>query len=371
MSMLRNSSVTQLKRINSEIKKQGGQTDRSSDTEKKFANLIYMRDPISTNMDTYNITTIPDPTENELKMKNEKVYFFDKNGKWFGSSDNINDISRYLDRFDDISFSVDGYKGTFKNLNDFELLKKSSMTPYTLPNTEEKFKKDAEKMKNENMKINENGPNDNPIDIMKNMKTLRDWQTYTSKPRKERDILNAGRFIETDKVKGYINRIVGSDVYIETLDGSGIIKVNIKDVVKGKKSDIKDEIKGTPLNGPANFTVAKLPKEEINTYSPKIDAKSTPAPDNKISKKNNVEKIIKENNFNITKFSDFNILENYEYENFTINDMDDVKELYDDGMTSAEEIALETDLDLDTVIQIIYTLKKRGDIEELNEDDED
>ncbi|MCK9446126.1 hypothetical protein M0Q50_04450 [bacterium] len=285
MSMLRNSTVTQLKRINSEIKKQGGKTDRSSDTEKKFANLIYMRDPISTNMDTYNVTSIPDPTDKELKMKNE------------------------------------------------------------------------------NMKINENGPNDNPIDIMKNMKTLRDWQTYTSKPRKERDILNAGRFIETDKVKGYINRIEGSDVYIETLDGSGIIKVNIKDVVKGKKSDTKDEIKGTPLNGPANFTVAKLPKEEINTYSPKIDAKSTPAPDNKISKKNNVEKIIKENNFNITKFSDFDILENYEYENFTINDMDDVKELYDDGMTSAKEIALETDLDIDTVKQIIYTLKKRGDIE--------
>lgn len=297
MSLLRNSTLKQLRRINGEIIKQGGKTDRSSDTEQGYANKLWIDNPISgkRKVDTFNLTEIPDPTEQELKMKNEKVHFYDNDDLWFSCTDNEEDIQKYLDKYDGITFSVDGYRGQYTSLEDFHKNKKPSIV----------HKRDMEKMTVENMKkVNENGDNDSPIDIMKNMKTIRDWQGYTSKPRKERDILVAGKFIETDKVKGYINRIEGVDVYIETLDNKGIMKVNIKDILKGKKSDINDEIKGTPLNGPANFSHGIVPKEDKEFIGQKLDGKSTPVADNKISKKNNVEKVIKEN-FEVKKFSDF------------------------------------------------------------------
>ena len=50
---------------------------------------------------------------------------------------------------------------------------------------------------------------------------------------KERPILNAGQFIHTDKVRGYINRIDGKDIYIETMDDPLVIKkFNIKDAIR-------------------------------------------------------------------------------------------------------------------------------------------
>ena len=53
---------------------------------------------------------------------------------------------------------------------------------------------------------------------------------------KERPILNAGQFIDNDTVKGYVNRIDGKNVYVESLDEPMTIKkFNIKDVVKIKK----------------------------------------------------------------------------------------------------------------------------------------
>jgi DNA-binding CsgD family transcriptional regulator len=64
---------------------------------------------------------------------------------------------------------------------------------------------------------------------------------------------------------------------------------------------------------------------------------------------------------------DFEISEAYDFEDFTHNDMEDVRELYEEGL-SADEISVELDLSLETVEQIIYTLKKRRDIsKDLNE----
>ena len=206
MSLLRNSTLKQLRRINGEIIKQGGKTDRSSDTEQGYANKLWIDNPISgkRKVDTFNLTEIPDPTEQELKMKNEKVHFYDNDDLWFSCTDNEEDIQKYLDKYDGITFSVDGYRGQYTSLEDFHKNKKPSIV----------HKRDMEKMTVENMKkVNENGDNDSPIDIMKNMKTIRDWQGYTSKPRKERDILVAGKFIETDKVKGYITQGQGVTIH--------------------------------------------------------------------------------------------------------------------------------------------------------------
>jgi hypothetical protein len=57
-----------------------------------------------------------------------------------------------------------------------------------------------------------------------------------------------------------------------------------------------------------------------------------------------------------------NISEKYEFEDFTMNDMEMVKELYEDGLEDPNQISIEMDLPLDIVNQILYTLRKRGDI---------
>ena len=64
----------------------------------------------------------------------------------------------------------------------------------------------------------------------------------------------------------------------------------------------------------------------------------------------------------ILNFLDF-VKENYEYEDFTINDIEFVKELYQDGMTEIKQLSIEADLSEETIKQIIFTLRKRKEID--------
>jgi len=58
------------------------------------------------------------------------------------------------------------------------------------------------------------------------------------KTPKERPVLNAGQFIDNNVVSGYINRIEGGRVFVESLDKPGeIIEVSIKDAIKVKKEE--------------------------------------------------------------------------------------------------------------------------------------
>lgn len=58
--------------------------------------------------------------------------------------------------------------------------------------------------------------------------------------------------------------------------------------------------------------------------------------------------------------------ERYEYvnEDFTMNDMEYVLDLWNDGFRDPEEIGQEVDMSAETVTQIIYSLKKSGQIDE-------
>lgn len=76
-------------------------------------------------------------------------------------------------------------------------------------------------------------------------------------------------------------------------------------------------------------------------------------------------KKIKKNESHIMNFASF-VNESYDFEDFTMNDMEYVKELWNDGMEDVAQIAIESDLDKPTVIQILATLKKRGDIEDID-----
>lgn len=69
----------------------------------------------------------------------------------------------------------------------------------------------------------------------------------------------------------------------------------------------------------------------------------------------------KMNESRIMDFGSF-VNEKYEFEDFTMSDMEIVKELWEEGMTDIVQLGIECDLNKDTIKQIIYTLKKRGDI---------
>jgi len=235
MTMLRNSTLNQLKRINDEIKAQGGTTDRRSDSEKNFSNSMWTHDPVDAH----------------------------KSGK------------RKIATYDEL-FSID------------------------IPDAPVEVK-----MKKENMKhilsfdkMNENGPNDTPQEIMKNMKTIKNWFSQDT-PKKEHTIGLIGKFIDNGNVKGYVNRIEGTKVFIETIDNNGIVEIKLKDAVKGYKPEKEKTEANIAIEGPNNKSVGTPPKGG-GGYSPKIDAKGEKAPDQKITNKINKEKSIK-------KFSDMSI----------------------------------------------------------------
>lgn len=65
----------------------------------------------------------------------------------------------------------------------------------------------------------------------------------------------------------------------------------------------------------------------------------------------------------IMNFESFNESK-YTFEDFTTNDMEMVKELYEEGLTDSKQLSIEMDLPVETIIQILDTLKRRGEINE-------
>ena len=63
------------------------------------------------------------------------------------------------------------------------------------------------------------------------------------KTHRERPVLNAGVFIDNDKVKGYINRIEGNKVFVESIENPGeIVELSIKDAIKVEKEEKKHTV---------------------------------------------------------------------------------------------------------------------------------
>lgn len=73
-------------------------------------------------------------------MKPKKFSYYDKNGKWFSSSDGL-DIDSHKKRFgDDVTFSVDGLKGKFKTEAEYKNALKDNKTVFSTKTKEEKDK---------------------------------------------------------------------------------------------------------------------------------------------------------------------------------------------------------------------------------------
>lgn len=144
-------------------------------------------------------------------------------------------------------------------------------------------------------KMFENGPNDTPVEIMKNMKTIKNWFSepeYSAK--KEMSVGLIGKFIDTGKVKGYINRIEGTNVIVDSIvEPLGLVTIPLKTALKSYKPEKEKNTKvDISIQGPNNKSLGGAPKSG-GGYSPKLDAKSDVAKDQKISNQINKEKSIK------------------------------------------------------------------------------
>jgi hypothetical protein len=77
MSLLRNSTVKQLDRIEKEITKQGGKLDLSHPAEKNMANGLRAHDPFDANRKgTRKLSTIEDHVKIDIPDSNEKIITF-------------------------------------------------------------------------------------------------------------------------------------------------------------------------------------------------------------------------------------------------------------------------------------------------------
>lgn len=331
MPELRRSSLKQLKKLNADIKRQGGDIGNKRDkSEDKFNNVIYIHNPVEEHTKgKRRISTYEDHAKIDIPDAPHlegKINFFDKKGTWFSSGSNLTSIKDHQDRFGNaISFSVEGIDKTFKTESEYQNFIKSGMNKFPTPEDNKKKQEEAKQRvaakrqqnitpkNNENtmitvkklenfQPINENGNNDTPQEIMSNMKTIANCHPYTKvpNPTRERGILTPGKYIEVGDIKGYISRIEGGLVYIEEVwggfyspnKGRGAGKtstksVTLKDVVKAyKKEKEKEPVKGDlSMIGPANANVGTAPKEQSGNVGAKIDAKATDAPDQKLSNK--------------------------------------------------------------------------------------
>ena len=132
-------------------------------------------------------------------------------------------------------------------------------------------------------------------ELNREMKTIRNWEWFdkNTSANKERDIITAGKSIDTGKIKGIITKIEGNIVYIENSETGKVENVSIKDALKGYKTPKakKDIVANISIEGPIDSN-RKAP-EVGKSFAPSLDAKSTKANDQKLSNKINTISSVK------------------------------------------------------------------------------
>lgn len=120
-----------------------------------------------------------------------------------------------------------------------------------------------------------------------------------------------------------------------------------KDVPKAAKDVAKSFIKNETEGAKTKSAKEKAKKRAINKLRDFAKTKHDKLPE-KIDER-------------VLSFTEF-VSEGYTFEDFTINDMEMTKELYEEGITDVSQLSIELDLSEETVKQILYTLRKRGEI---------
>lgn len=226
MPELRRSSLKQLKRLTADIKRQGGDIEsKRNKKEDSFANLYWNHNPID--------------AHNSGKRR----------------------ISTYEDH--------------------------AKIDIPDAPHLKEHQKNNTPVMLVKKLRLNENGPNDTPQEIMANMKTIANWhpdKNYNA--QREMNINTAGKYVEIGTERGYINRIEGLKVFVALIDTGEIKEFTLKDAIKGYK--VAKEKEAT-LKGQLNLTGPGIsgtaPQAQSGHVGAKLDAKATVAPDQKLATK--------------------------------------------------------------------------------------
>ena len=129
-----------------------------------------------------------------------------------------------------------------------------------------------------------------PQELNREMKTIRNWSWFdeNTSAKKERDIITAGKSIDTGKIKGNITKIEGNTVFVENSETGKVESISIKDAVKSYKTskDKKDIVANISIVGPANASNATAPKEGTSN-APTIDGKAKKAKEQTLSNKIN------------------------------------------------------------------------------------
>ena len=280
MSLLRKSSLNQLKRINNEIKKQGGKTERSSPLEKNFAKVLWIDNPIDKKIATYDqmySIDIPDASTT-VKMKKENM-------KHINESKIADAIQNAIEEFyyDDNSDSIE----TISDISTAENAMENLMEQPSNESKVLKFEMFCESKK----EVKETEEKTVP-EINKGINRINNWHSENT-PKREFNINLIGKFMDNGKVKGYIQRIEGTTVFVDSIvEPFGVLKLSLKDAIKGFKPEKDDKVMKVAdfsITGPNNKNVGVKPSEG-SSVAPKIEDKSTKAKDQKISDKINIVK---------------------------------------------------------------------------------
>ena len=129
MSMLRQSTVNQLDKIEKEIKKQGGSLDLSNPAEKNIANGLWVHDPFEVSRNGgRKLATIDDHMKIDIPNSNEKIKkfseFTNENFSFLETSkivDKIEELSNY-DNLDSAQTMQDNLEEINKLVKDLKFL---------------------------------------------------------------------------------------------------------------------------------------------------------------------------------------------------------------------------------------------------------
>jgi hypothetical protein len=221
-------------------------------------NLQYIGNPIDTGIDSYEEFTEKDSKLQTIAFKSKLVNKSIKEKKINeGMKDKLNNVLSFHD------FEEDGWKPEMAHKTKRtdvakDIIKEYSKADFIEPklgdviddgiddeNADLEFIKKMKKRKNREITESKEEKETKPFPYGyaqqrdTEIKKITEFNLIDPKTPKERPIGGgAGQFVDNGKVKGFINRIEGKNVYVESVDEPmKIQKFNIKDVVKTKKEE--------------------------------------------------------------------------------------------------------------------------------------
>ncbi len=263
----RETTIRQLRKLRIETKgKDIGDITSTDRLNYKIPNLQSIGNPVDTGIESWEEFSKKDSQLQTIAFKSKLVNKpLAKN-----LNKNMKNITEKITSFDD--FDIDEYQSTTENDHDLDWIKKKKkenkiknlddeiQTDSALESFKEPKKIKEEKQPEYTILGKEKENKSNPIygigqtkDYeIKKLAWFNNIGPIDPPTPKERSILNAGQFIHTDKVRGYVNRIEGNKVFVESLDEPmKIIEISLKDAIKPsitpeetikKFNDIVDEL---------------------------------------------------------------------------------------------------------------------------------